>query len=536
MKLIINQIEVPLEFTDEDVVEAISSKLKCSKKDVIRFNLLRKSLDARQRRTTPAFILQAEVLVKDKLKPEFTNDVKRAPLIPKLENTKFPHLRTDRKQPIVIGAGPAGLMAALHLSVMGLKPILLERGSIAEERNEEVTAFWRSGALNKESNVLFGEGGAGLFSDGKLTARSKDRPRMRLFFETLVQCGAPKSILIDAEPHLGSDLLLKIVPKIRKIIEVNGGELRYNAKFTDITTVNNQLTGIKSGFSEYPADNCILATGHSARDVYKILAMNNVPLEQKPFAIGVRVEIPQAIINKSQYGKFATHKALGAANFKLTRRPEKGMRACYSFCMCPGGSVITCSNEEEMLTTNGMSLSKREGIWGNAAFLVPVTPEDFPECTFENKYPELAGLEFQEKIERAAYIAGGNGFRLPASRLSDFLNNKLPESLPENRSCRRAKPATLDKILPFYVTETLKYSIPKMLQKLNVTNFEEVIVYAAETRSSSPVRILRDENGESPLIKGLFPAGEGSGYAGGIVSSAIDGLKAAESLVNKITI
>lgn len=536
MKLRVRQIEIPVGYKEKDVIEAIAAKLRCDSREVIKYELIRRSLDARPRHIVPIFILQADVLVKKSCRPIMGRDVEEAPPIATVSEESLPRFKQDRKSPIVIGAGPAGLMAALHLSVMGLKPILLERGSDADTRKDEVTAFWRAGALNKESNVLFGEGGAGLFSDGKLTARSKDKPRMRLFFETLVQCGAPKDILIDAEPHLGSDLLIKIVPKIRKLIEANGGKIQFNTPMTDLMIENGRVVGVKSGFSEYFTDTVLLATGHSARDVYHLLAESDVELQKKPFAIGVRIEMPQLLINRAQLGKFSMHKALGAASFRLTRKPEENARACYSFCPCPGGLVITCANEEGTLTTNGMSYSQREGIWGNAAFLVPVTPEDFEGTEGSETHPELAGLNFQHKIEKAVYKLGGNGFRVPALRLSDFLKGRVSKSLPENRSCRRTQASSFDEILPAFVIETLKQALPHMLKQLKIDKYEDVVMYAAETRSSSPVRILRDENSQATKTIGLFPAGEGSGYAGGIVSSAIDGLKAAEHLMDTLKI
>ena len=536
MKLLVRQIEVPLDYTDKEILIGISKKLKCSINDISGYTLQRRSLDARPRRKEPIYILQAEVRMKDRffLKSKNNKDFEVIKFVKSSENIDFPRFASDRQRPIVIGAGPAGLMAALHLSVMRLKPILFERGAMAEERKEQVTAFWRSGALNTNSNVLFGEGGAGLFSDGKLTARSKDRPRIRLFLETLVRCGAPKEILLDAEPHLGSDVLLTVVPKIRQMIEENGGEINYNTPLSDIYVEDGQITAIHAGHSLYKTQNCILATGHSARDVYHILAERGAALEQKPFAVGIRLEVPQKDVNFAQLGKFAGHKKLGAASFKLTRRPEENTRACFSFCMCPGGLVISCASENNALTTNGMSFSGRDGIWANAAFIVPVEPKDYDGYQGPETAPELAGINFQKQIEKAAFKAGGNGFSIPCLRLQDFLDGKISESLPPNRSCRRSRPASFDEILPDYVLQTLRTSIPKMLTKLNGVNLEDAVVYAAETRSSSPVRILRNDYGQNPNIKGLFPAGEGAGYAGGIVSSAVDGLKAAEQLIDRM--
>ncbi|HNX77487.1 MAG TPA: hypothetical protein PKM56_17545, partial [Candidatus Rifleibacterium sp.] len=428
----------------------------------------------------------------------------------------------------------AGLMAALMLAESGARPLLIERGNRAEDRREVVDAFWRTGHFKAEDNVLFGEGGAGLFSDGKLTARSKDRPRIRRFFQTLVDCGAHPEILVDAEPHLGSDLLLKIVPAIRQRILAAGGHINYNTAMTDILTNNGKVTGIVAGGKEIKTSHLVLATGHSARDVYHLLGERQASLQAKPFAIGIRLEVPQKQINKAQYGKFAGHTRLKAASFKLTRRPEGNARACYSFCMCPGGLVICCASDHDSLTTNGMSYSQRGSIWANAAFIVPVEPHDFAGYNGPETHPELAGLNMQLAIEKAAFKAGGSDFCVPALMLPDFLTGQVSATLPADRSCARSQPASFDTILPDYVLTTLRAAMPGMLRELNGVNPATAIVYAAETRSSSPVRMVRNDNGESPALSGLFPAGEGAGYAGGIVSSAVDGLKVAEQVIESL--
>ncbi|MFZ5952172.1 MAG: FAD-dependent protein [Candidatus Rifleibacteriota bacterium] len=532
MKLIVRQVEVPLEYGKTDIIEGLVKKLRCRNEDIKGHEVVRRSLDARPRRPAPVFILQVEVEVSDQLKKNLphSQDIEMLKQIPVEE--KVPQFIIPEHRPIVVGAGPAGLMAAFHLAMLGLKPIVIERGVKAEDRREVVDEFWRSGRFMQENNVLYGEGGAGLFSDGKLTARSKDRPRIRLFFETLVQCGAPPEIMIDSEPHLGSDILLEIVPRMRQIIEKRGGEFRFKMRLEHILFDGNLVNSVVASGEKFKTRHVILATGHSARDIYQLLAEAGVALEAKPFAVGVRLEVPQKQIDQSQYGEFAGHPQLKAASFKLTRKPENVARACYSFCMCPGGLVIACASEAGMLTTNGMSYSARSGQMGNAAFIVPVNPEDFSDPT--SPYPVLAGLKMQQKIETAAFNAGGGNFTVPAARLSDFLNDRISQDLPGNRSCRLAKPADFNGILPEYIMQTLKSAIPPMLKELNQVNTDDALLYAAETRSSSPVRVLRDENGCSASHKGLFPAGEGAGYAGGIVSSAVDGLRAAEMLVESL--
>ncbi|MEW6711339.1 MAG: FAD-dependent protein, partial [Candidatus Riflebacteria bacterium] len=454
MKLIIRQVEVPLEYGKTDIIAGLVKKLRCRSEDIKSHEVFRRSLDARPRRPAPVFILQVEAEVSDQLKKDLphTQDIEILKQIPVEE--KVPQFIIPEHRPVVVGAGPAGLMAAYHLAMLGLKPIVIERGVKAEDRREVVDEFWRSGRFMQENNALYGEGGAGLFSDGKLTARSKDRPRIKLFFETLIQCGAPSEITIDSEPHLGSDVLLEIVPKLRQIIEKRGGEFRFKMRLEHILFDGNRVNSVVASGEKFKTRHVILATGHSARDIYRLLAEAGVAMESKPFAVGVRLELPQQQIDRSQYGEFAGHPHLKAANFKLTRKPENGARACYSFCMCPGGLVIACASEPGMLTTNGMSYSARSGHWGNAAFIVPVNPEDFADPAAP--HPVLAGLKMQHQIETAAFNAGGGNFTVPAARLSDFLNDRISQDLPGNRSCRLSRPADFKGILPDYVMQTLK--------------------------------------------------------------------------------
>lgn len=524
MRLRINQLSVRLNYGEADVLKAVCRKLRCSKEQLTNLEILRRSLDARKKDRVPSYILSVEVDHRGKppmLKP---NQIEKAPQPePPLV---FPMVGKSENPPVVIGAGPAGLMAALTLAEAGQKPLLIERGAETPDREEQVKAYWENGELNTESNVLYGEGGAGLFSDGKLTARSKDRARIRRFFETLVACGATPDILIDAMPHIGSDDLTQIIPAIRKRIWDLGGACAFNSKLEKLHIENGALRGITVSGKEIRTDACFLATGHSARDVYELLAEAGVPLEAKPFAVGVRLEIPQTDINCAQYGKWSDLPNLGSASFRLTRKEENNARRCYSFCMCPGGEVISCASSEGFITSNGMSLSARAEPFGNAAMLVPVDVADFPTAT----HPALGGIEFQKRMERAAFTAGGGNYGLPAARLIDFLEGKKGD-LPDERSCLQSTPALLQDVLPEFVFQTLESAIPNMLRELNRTPLEHAVLYASETRSSSPVRILRDRNGQSTGVKGLYPCGEGAGYAGGIVSSALDGMKLAEEYV-----
>ncbi|MGA1824814.1 MAG: NAD(P)/FAD-dependent oxidoreductase [bacterium] len=524
----IHQLVLPLDYKEADIRQAVALKLDCDEKDFGEIEIIRRSIDARPQRGAPVFVLSIEIEIDaSKMKQGAPlEDVRSVEYVFPTACISSP----ARPRPVIVGAGPAGLMASLALAEAGLAPILIERGAPVEKRAEHVRCFWEKGMLNPESNVLFGEGGAGLFSDGKLTARNKDRQRVRHVLKTLVRLGAPDTILVDAEPHLGSDMLLRIVPAIRQCIERSGGEVHFNARLEGIVIEKGSVRGLQINKDVLETTACILATGHSARDVYTMLSKEQVPMAPKPFAVGVRLELSQKSIDKALFGRYAGHPRIGVAAFRLTRKEESPLRACYTFCMCPGGQVIPCASSHGLVTTNGMSLSDRAGDYGNAAFLVPVTPADFP-ASAHSESPELAGIEFQMRIERAAFKAGGSDFRLPAASLTDFVSGKRTETLPSKLSCKRARPSDLRCILPDFVCDTLCSAIPKMLRLLNGVRIGDALLFAPETRSSSPVRILRNNTRESVGLHGLFPAGEGSGYAGGIVSSAIDGLRAAEALI-----
>lgn len=524
MRLRIHQITMKLDYEKPDVLASIARLLGCRESELDRLVLLRRSIDARAVDTMPRFVLSVEVDYLGEAKPTLTPG--HVVLAPEPDPTPvIPQTPARAHRPVVVGAGPAGLMAALTLAEAGAKPLLIERGAEVQIRSHHVETFWQEGVLNPESNVFYGEGGAGLFSDGKLTARSKDRGAIRQFFELLVDCGASSDILIDAEPHVGSDVLQRVIPALRNRIGELGGEVRFSAKLEGLHIEDGALRGVIVSGEEIATDACFLATGHSARDVYTALAAAGVPLAAKPFAVGVRAEMPQSRINVAQYGPGSRHPRLGAASFRMTRKPGKTTRACYSFCTCPGGLVMACASSAGCLTTNGMSYSSRAKPFGNAAFLVPVSPADYP-IGLQN--PDLAGVIFQQTIERATSRAGGDDFSLPAQPLIEFLAGAEPVDIPDARSCKRVVPANVASLLPDEVARTLRDALPKMLRELNGIELEDVLIYGVETRSSSPVRIVRDARSrESSGVRSLFPVGEGSGYTGGIVSSALDGMASA---------
>ncbi len=437
-----------------------------------------------------------------------------------------PAYPTGRPRPVVIGAGPAGLFCALGLAVRGAKPILLERGKPVEARVADVNLLAHQGVLNPESNVLFGEGGAGAFSDGKLTCGLND-PYIRLVLRTFTACGAPESILTAAKPHIGTDVLRHVLVEMRKRLLALGGEVFFGHKVTGFTAIDGHIAGVTAQTSAtvapayFPADAVYLAIGHSARDTYATLHELGVPMQPKPFAMGVRIEHPQALMNRAQYGAMAGHAALPPAEYKLNvHTPDQ--RGAYTFCMCPGGQVINASSEPGGLNVNGMSLHARNGENANAALLIGVHPADF------GSEGPLAGIALQRQIEQAAFQAAGGGYHAPCQRVGDFLAGKASTGFGGMRPSYQpgVVPANIANCLPAFITDNLRFALPRLGQRLRGFDNPDALLTAPETRSSSPVRIVRDENRQSALA-GLYPLGEGAGYAGGIVSAAVDGLRAA---------
>ena len=518
--IIINNIKLSLDTDLDDVYSIVSSKLKISKQDIISAELYRKSVDARDKRDVHFCVSiiaklknESQVLKKNKNTAPFTKKEyvwqKAASVI----------------RPVVIGFGPAGMFAALTLARAGLKPIVYERGADVDTRTADVENFFSGGKLNPESNVQFGEGGAGTFSDGKLNSGIKDI-RCRTVLEVFHDFGAQKDILIDAKPHIGTDVLKNVVKNIRNEIISLGGEVNFNSKLDGVFFENNHLAEISINGQNRKCEQLCLCIGHSARDTFKMLYNSGIEMSRKPFAMGVRIEHLQSEINKALYGDFANHKALKAADYKLAVHLPSG-HGVYTFCMCPGGEVINASSEIGGIAVNGMSNSRRDGVNANSALLVGINPENFEG---DNVF---AGCELQAKIEQKAYeIAGG---AVPITTVGNFVFG-LPQRLGTVKPT--VKPnyifADLCDIYPSFITDSLKDGIKEMDKKIRGFACEDAILTAPETRSSSPVRIMRNEAGESVSFGGIYPCGEGAGYAGGIMSAAVDGIKSAEKIIEAI--
>ncbi len=530
----VNQIKVKIEHSLEDVKHQTAKLLHISEQDIMELRVIRTSIDARKK---PDIVLQYSVDVKLREEQKVLSKFRgKEAFVAKSDTVEYQFPKsgteTQRFPTVIVGTGPAGLFCGYYLALHGYRPILLERGRDVDARQRDVEAFWAGGKLQPESNVQFGEGGAGTFSDGKLNTLVKDKyGRNKAVLETFVRFGADEMIAYDYKPHIGTDVLCNVVKHMREEILRLGGEVRFESKVTKLCVENTQITGVMINDNEFlPCEQVVLAIGHSARDTFEMLMEMQVPMEAKSFAVGLRVEHPQTMINRSQYG-MEESSLLGAAPYKLTAKASNG-RGVYSFCMCPGGYVVNASSEDGHTAVNGMSYSGRDGVNANSAIIVSVTPEDYPT------QGPLSGIAFQRMLEHRAYVLGKG--KIPAQRYGDFkakvLNNpqfKWEEGKQMTAPMPQCKGdytwAEVSEILPTACNEAFVEGMESFSNQIPEFASEEVTLLGVESRTSSPVRILRDEHLMSE-IRGLYPCGEGAGYAGGITSAAMDGMRVAEEI------
>lgn len=532
----VSEIKLELDHTEQELSDAICYKLAIKPAELLSYTIYKRSYDARRSAMCLIYIVDVNLANETAVAKKLRNERHICPT-PDMSYHyvgKAPDNLTER--PLVIGFGPCGVFAALILAQMGFRPIVLERGKEVRERTQDTWGLWRKKTLNPESNVQYGEGGAGTFSDGKLYSQVRD-PRYlgRKVIEEFVKAGAPEEIVYVNRPHIGTFRLVGMVERMRQTIIDLGGEIRFEHKVSDILVDEHdgirQIRGVVlADGSEIQSNHVVMALGHSSRDTFKMLFERGVYIEAKPFSIGFRVEHPQSIIDAARLGKNAGHPLLGAADYRLVHHASNG-RSVYSFCMCPGGTVVAAASEPEHLVTNGMSQYSRNERNANAAIVVGITPADFP-----SSHP-LAGIELQRQLEAKAFILGGSDYCAPAQLIGDFLADKPSKELGSVVPSYKpgVKLGSLAEALPSYAIKAIREAIPEFNKKIRGFSMKDAIFTGVETRTSSPVRIKRDDiSFESINTRGLYPAGEGAGYAGGILSAGIDGIEVAEAVAKSI--
>lgn len=532
----LTDIQLPLDHTEADLQEAILKRLKINADDLLSFDIFKRSYDARKK-TAIVLIYTVDVTVSDdEALLHRMKDVQGQIKISKTPDTSYKFVahakEADFHRPVVVGFGPCGLFAALILAQMGYRPIVLERGKAVRERTKDTWGLWRKRELQPESNVQFGEGGAGTFSDGKLYSQIKDPKHYgRKVLTEFVKSGAPEEIMYVSKPHIGTFRLVKMIEEMRSNIIALGGEIRFQQKVTDFDIKDGQICGLTINDEEkLLSDHVVLAVGHSARDTFQLIYDKGIYVEAKPFSVGFRIEHPQSIIDKARFGPNAGNKILGAADYKLVHH-AKNDRSVYSFCMCPGGTVVAATSEPGRVVTNGMSQYSRNERNANSAIVVGISPEiDYPG------HP-LAGIDFQRRLESKAFEIGGGTYNAPGQLIGDFLANRastelgdvVPSYKPGITLCNLAD------VLPAFAIEAIREAIPEFDKQIKGFSLQDAILTGVETRTSSPIRIKRkDDDLQSINTKGIYPAGEGAGYAGGILSAAIDGIKVAEAVALSI--
>ena len=528
------ELSLPLDHPGDALRAAIVRRLGITEADLLDFTVFKRSYDARKKNSAIVFVYIVDVEVRNEAEilKRLAHDRK---LGPAPDTSYHPVGRAPpglQERPVIVGFGPCGLFAALILAQAGFRPIVLERGRDVRRRTQDTWALWRKNTLDPESNVQFGEGGAGLFSDGKLYSQIKD-PNFygRKVMQEFVRAGAPPEILYVSKPHIGTFRLTGVVTAMRKEILALGGEVRFEARVTDLLIDGGQIEGVVLENGEaVRSRHVVLALGHSARDTVRMLHRRGVFIEAKPFAVGLRIEHPQSLIDKARLGPYAGHPVLGAADYKLVHHAKNG-RAVYSFCMCPGGTVVAATSETGRVVTNGMSQYSRKERNANAGIVVGITPEqDFPGGP-------LAGIELQERLESLAFELGGSDYSAPCQRVGDFIrgvpSTGLGSVLPSYKPGVRL--GDLAPLLPDYAVEAIREALPAFGRQIRGFDRDDALLTGVETRTSSPVRVTRDKlTMQSLNVRGLYPAGEGAGYAGGILSAGVDGIKAAEAIVRSI--
>jgi uncharacterized FAD-dependent dehydrogenase len=530
----IQELKLPLDHPERALRQAVLKRLGVSEQDLISFTVFKRAYDARKTSAIQLiYTIDAEVKDEASVLKLLSKD-KQIVRTPDLNYRPPVQASGGMKRPVVVGMGPCGLFAGLLLAEMGFNPIILERGKIVRERTVDTFKFWRQGILNPGSNAQFGEGGAGTFSDGKLYSQIKDPRHLgRKVLTEFVEAGAPDEILYVSKPHIGTFRLVSMIEHMRGKIERLGGEIRFEHRVSDILLHERQgekqVAGIVLANGEtIETDHVVMALGHSARDTFEMLHGRGVFFEAKPFSIGVRIEHPQSIIDCARFGPSAGHPILGAADYKLAHHASNG-RSVYSFCMCPGGTVVAAASEDGRLVTNGMSQYSRHERNANAGIVVGVTPEDFPADARVNP---LAGIAFQRHWEEKAFIAGGASWFAPCQLVSDFLKDQpstaLGSVIPSYKP--GVTPTDLNLCLPEYATIAMREALQAFGRQIQGFSMDDAVMTGVETRTSSPVRMTRGADLQSLNVRGLYPAGEGAGYAGGILSAAVDGIKVAEAV------
>ncbi len=525
----LSDLALPLDHSPEALLPAIAARLGVEPAGVLRHQLVRRGNDARKRGAIKlVYSFDVELADEAAALARLAGDphVRAAP-----DTTYRPPVQAPADwagtRPVVIGAGPCGLLAALVLAQMGFRPIIIERGKAVRERTKDTWGLWRRGVLEPESNAQFGEGGAGTFSDGKLYSRIKDPRHLgRKVLAEFVKAGAPPEILTEAHPHVGTFRLVTMVINLRETIEALGGEYRFGTRVERFEREDGQITALHLSTGErLAARHVVLAIGHSARDTFEALYEDGVHIEAKPFAIGVRIEHPQGWIDRARYGAEAGNPLLGPASYALAHKASNG-RSVYSFCMCPGGRVVAATSEEGRVVTNGMSQYSRAEFNANSGLVVDISPErDFPG------HP-LAGVALQRELEALAYVSGGSNYHAPGQSAGDFMKSRSSNAFGSIEPSYQpgVKPTDLSECLPAFVTDAIREALPVFGRQMAGYDHPDVVMTGVETRTSSPVRITRGADCQSLNTRGLYPAGEGAGYAGGILSAAVDGIKVAEAL------